>query len=111
MIGLLRQKKQVKYQPWHGWLLLAIILIFIVLSIMQRINPEPAPTIVMSEISCESAGGSWNPCGSACAESSEACIQVCVAQCECATSDVCPAGWECGKSINDNDVCIKSSQQ
>lgn len=31
---------------------------------------------------CESAGGTWNECGSACDEGDEFCVQVCVPQCE-----------------------------
>ncbi len=46
-----------------------------------------------NQLACEDAGGRWNECGSACRNQpdAEACIQVCVAYCECTSDQQCPA--------------------
>jgi hypothetical protein len=45
---------------------------------------KPAPEVEYAEQigACEEAGGSWNECGSACADDAEICVEVCVPQCE-----------------------------
>lgn len=53
----------------------------------------------LSKKDCESAYGKWNECGSACrgAKEGTACIEVCVAYCECGTFNAfsCPAEHSC----------------
>lgn len=44
----------------------------------ELVNQEEAAIIA----ACSEQGGTWNECGSACDESAELCIQVCVPQCE-----------------------------
>ncbi|MBD3251920.1 hypothetical protein GF380_05745 [Candidatus Uhrbacteria bacterium] len=51
-------------------------------------RPEPAPDlhpVRTAQEECERAGGHWNECGSPCRNlpPGSACIEVCVAQCEC----------------------------
>lgn len=108
MLGIIRFNKETKYQSWHGFLLLGIIFIAIVLGVVQQMQQKNEP-VVMSQTTCEEAGGIWNACGTACRGSDEPCIEVCVAQCECATSNECPAGHECGDFIDNIGVCSKSS--
>ncbi len=45
---------------------------------------QPVPT---SKDACETAGGVWNPCASACPPGAEACIQMCVQKCEFPSSN------------------------
>lgn len=63
----------------------------------------------LTQLSCETAGGRWNGCGSACRETPEAaCIQVCVAYCECASDAECPTGYPCGGYVEGVGVCQRS---
>ncbi|MBU1126520.1 MAG: hypothetical protein ABH826_02120 [Patescibacteria group bacterium] len=109
MLDLIRLNKKVQYQSWHGWLLLAIVFISIVLALFQHFNPRPEEEVpvVMSQASCVEAGGSWNACGSACRGSAEPCIQVCVAECQCATNEQCPNGFVCKDFIDNSGICTK----
>lgn len=50
---------------------------------------------VVNEVSCVASGGNWNSCASACPPGTEACIEVCIEQCECSLSDQCPFGSRC----------------
>lgn len=60
----------------------------------------------LTKISCESSGGQWNACGSACRETPDAaCIQVCVAYCECGEDTDCPQGYACDGFVNGIGVC------
>jgi hypothetical protein len=60
----------------------------------------------ITQTSCETAGGTWNPCGSACREDPSAvCIQVCVAYCECASNESCPKNFACGQYVDSVGVC------
>lgn len=63
--------------------------------------------LVLTEASCSEAGGYWNACGSACrgVSEGEACISLCVEQCECESDDQCPAGFACQDIIGDFGVC------
>lgn len=61
----------------------------------------------LTQAICESAGGTWNACGSACrTEPGAACIQVCVEYCECVSSDECPQGFVCGDFVTNVGVCV-----
>jgi hypothetical protein len=42
----------------------------------------PVDEYAAESLACEEQEGTWNPCGSACPEGAELCIQVCVPQCE-----------------------------
>jgi hypothetical protein len=63
--------------------------------------------LVITEASCNEAGGYWNACGSACRGMSEdeACISLCVEQCECANDSECPSGFACEDIIGEFGVC------
>lgn len=63
--------------------------------------------IILDKAACGAAGGSWNSCGSACRgqEDEGACIQVCVAQCECKVDDECPFGYSCKEMIDGVGIC------
>ncbi|MBM5789571.1 hypothetical protein FJZ23_00540 [Candidatus Parcubacteria bacterium] len=74
----------------------------------QRQGPQTThvETQGLTAISCAEAGGTWNPCGSACREDPEAvCIQVCVEFCECAGAAECPDGYACGGFVEGTGVC------
>ncbi|MBI4435577.1 hypothetical protein HY630_02805 [Candidatus Uhrbacteria bacterium] len=60
----------------------------------------------LNESSCQDAGGTWNPCGSACRTDPDAiCIELCVEYCECKTDDECPSGYRCGDFVDGVGVC------
>lgn len=50
---------------------------------------------VVTEASCKAAGGNWNSCASACPPDAEACIEICIEQCECNDTNQCPFGSKC----------------
>ena len=117
-MGFIRPKQDAQYKPWHGWLFMAVVFIAVVLGIAQRvqpreeiITPEVIEPVIMSKTTCEESGGEWNSCGSACRGSDENCIQVCVVQCECVTSEECPAGFTCGDFLENKGICLSTSQQ
>jgi hypothetical protein len=56
-------------------------------------STERDPPPALTKAFCESGGGHWNECGSACRGSDGPCIQVCVPYCECGGI----AGWSCPK--------------
>lgn len=67
---------------------------------------ESTPT-ELSRSSCENSGGYWNECGSACRTQPEApCIELCVAYCECQTSNECPIGFSCGDFVQEVGICL-----
>lgn len=109
MLGIIRFNKETKYQPWHGYLLLGIIFIAIVLGVVQKTQKKDKP-VVMSQATCEKAGGNWNACGSACRGSDDPCIEVCIAQCECTENNECPTGYSCTDFIDNTGICSKSFQ-
>lgn len=56
---------------------------------------------------CEAAGGTWNPCGSACRTNPDAiCIELCVEYCECTSDSECPSGYVCGDFVEGVGVCL-----
>ena len=61
--------------------------------------PSPVNPAGLTKEQCEQARGQWNDCGSACrgAPQGTACIEVCVAYCECGgiAGFQCPAGYTC----------------
>jgi putative hemolysin len=66
----------------------------------------------MNKELCETYGGHWNECGSACTgrPSGTVCIQVCIAQCECGgiAGWKCPSGYSCrlaGEIADELGVC------
>lgn len=60
-----------------------------------------------TESSCASAGGTWNPCGSACRTKPDAvCIELCVEYCECESDLQCPSGFTCGEFVEGVGVCL-----
>ncbi|MFH1632073.1 MAG: hypothetical protein ABIA47_03630 [bacterium] len=101
-----------KFNSWHLWLLVVVIIVAIVLGIMQRVG-EPAADkaagpVGLDEITCGDSGGAWNDCGSACRmeDPGTPCIDVCVEYCECTHSDECPYGHQCGNVVEDTGVCL-----
>lgn len=81
--------------------------------ILAGCTRQDEPITDISEQQCRDAGGNWNECSSPClGEESDACIQVCVAQCECGgiAGFNCPEGYECKISDNYPDAmgrCVK----
>jgi hypothetical protein len=61
----------------------------------------------LTQATCESAGGTWDACGSACrGEDVDVCIELCVTYCECETSDQCPSGYVCGDYVDQTGICL-----
>jgi len=61
----------------------------------------------LTELSCTDAGGTWNPCGSACRMDPDAiCIELCVEYCECKTDSQCPSGYSCSDFVDNVGVCL-----
>ncbi|TAL50266.1 hypothetical protein EPN81_03185 [Patescibacteria group bacterium] len=61
----------------------------------------------LTEVSCLDAGGTWNPCGSACRTNPEAiCIELCVEYCECQGNNQCPSGYTCDDVVDGVGVCL-----
>jgi hypothetical protein len=61
----------------------------------------------LSQAMCESTGGTWNACGSACRQDPDAiCIEVCVEYCECDSDDQCPDSLTCSDYVDDVGVCL-----
>lgn len=61
----------------------------------------------LTEASCSDAGGTWNPCGSACRTDPDAiCIELCVEYCQCISDSECPLGYTCGDFIEGVGVCL-----
>jgi len=69
-------------------------------------SPEPEPK-ELTQANCESAGGTWNECGSACrgAPPGTMCIMMCVPYCECTSDDQCPTDTSCTAYIEGTGVC------
>lgn len=67
----------------------------------------PQNDTTLTEASCQDAGGTWNPCGSACRIDPEAiCIELCVEYCECKGDLECPSGYTCGDFVEGVGVCL-----
>ena len=61
----------------------------------------------LTQASCETSGGSWNSCGSACRTTPESpCIEVCVEYCECVSDAQCPTGLTCQDFVDEVGVCL-----
>lgn len=61
----------------------------------------------LNEATCSAAGGTWNPCGSACRTDPDAiCIELCVEYCECQSDAQCPSGYTCGDVVEGVGVCL-----
>jgi len=59
------------------------------------------------ERACESVGGVWEACGSACrGREIDVCITVCVEQCLCVSEVQCPEGMVCGEFIDQEGICL-----
>ncbi|MFH1712273.1 MAG: hypothetical protein ABH846_03505 [Patescibacteria group bacterium] len=108
-----RKKKQDEFKPWHGYLMLAVIFVAVVMGIVQRINQSNEPVInqelpvIVTQETCQISGGTWNNCGSNCRTTpDEACIQVCVEQCECISDSQCPFSYHCGDYIDGTGICL-----
>lgn len=75
-------------------------------------DPSEAPYggFPFGQGACESAGGTYNECGSACrgAEPGTPCILICVAHCECTSDAQCPDGLSCGDYVDGVGVCTGS---
>lgn len=113
--ALTRERPSKNFQPWHGLILLAVLIIAAVLGIVQRtgeprVEPEPEIPIIINEETCQVAGGTWNACGSACRTAPDMpCIQLCVEYCECISDDQCPFGAHCKDIIDGIGVCSSDS--
>lgn len=119
-MNMKKENSKINSADRSAWL---ITLIFIVLvtafaiRFSQMLSQEndnqidSSPNIEISELlneqTCSEAGGNWNDCGSACrgADDETICIQVCMAYCECANSDQCPANFACGDFIDEIGIC------
>jgi hypothetical protein len=108
----------IKFQKtWHGYLILVVLVVALILGLVQKffepIESEgdfPVPIGVLSEETCTVAGGTWNACGSSCrGDTAEACIMVCVEQCECEKNADCPFGYSCLEKIDGIGLCSVSS--
>ncbi|MCR4314669.1 MAG: hypothetical protein NUV84_05515 [Candidatus Uhrbacteria bacterium] len=61
----------------------------------------------LTQANCSDAGGTWNPCGSACRTDPDAiCIELCVEYCECQSETECPSGYTCGDVMEGVGVCL-----
>ena len=97
--------------PRKTRLLLLLSIIFI--NSCSLIQKEDININEMDEELCEKSRGNWNECSSPClGTDAEACIQVCVAQCECGgiAEFNCPFGYKCRLTVKITDemgVCVK----
>ena len=114
-------KKNVEFKSWHGVLLLAILFVAIVLGIVQMVNQDVTSPDAsfqrrgeqveqLTQASCESAGGQWEACGSACrgeeAENPEVvCIELCQEYCYCREDHQCPVDHNCVEKIEEIGIC------
>jgi hypothetical protein len=69
-------------------------------------STDGLPGTALTKASCESGGGHWNECGSACRGSDGPCIQVCVPQCECGgiAGFSCPKNFICSDYLPSEDT-------
>lgn len=95
-----------------GWIILGLVVI-LGTGCMEGSSPSsnkletPREDIGLTEAACSDAGGTWNPCGSACRTDPDAiCIELCVEYCECTTDFQCPTGYTCGDFVDDVGVCL-----
>lgn len=107
-----------KYTKIFVLILIVFVLIVVVITIkpskenLNAVRSEPVPVqgsdqTVLNKTSCETAGGFWNSCGSACRTTPEVpCIEVCVEYCECQSSDQCPADLSCKDFVEGVGVCL-----
>ncbi|MFH1620979.1 MAG: Gmad2 immunoglobulin-like domain-containing protein [Patescibacteria group bacterium] len=62
-------------------------------------------TGIITQDSCQTSGGIWNSCGSACRSKppGTACIELCVPMCECESKNSweCPEGYGCREYLKD----------
>lgn len=64
----------------------------------------------LAQTSCESEGGVWNACGSACRTTpGDPCVDLCVEYCECVLDEDCPAGFSCQDYVEGVGVCKTQS--
>lgn len=112
---MFHKKAKPELKSWHLFLLVGIIATALILRVlqMQQREEEPSsitPVVILNQTTCADAGGTWNDCGSACRGSdTEACIQLCVAMCECTTDDQCPYSHTCGQKIDGVGICTKTT--
>lgn len=121
---------RIKHEPWIVLLVGGLLVALAVVSVMAsrvpptlQAFPKPVPVPEQSspmfpetpstevmQVSCETAGGTWNECASACrgADPATPCILLCVQQCECVDDTQCPQGYSCGAFVDDVGVCAKT---
>lgn len=117
-------------KEWNIIVAVVIVLLIVVTSLMyvgvipspdasvgvegSRMTQDPSSTddvrldnTVLTEAACRTAGGTWNPCGSACRTDPDAiCIELCVEYCECESYLECPEGYRCADRVEDIGVCV-----
>lgn len=118
VIAAVTKKRRARdFQPWHGVVLLAVILVAVVLGLMQRFGTPVAPAqdapevpVILNAETCALSGGTWNSCGSACRTMPDVpCIELCIEYCECASDAQCPFGSTCRDIIDGIGVCSSGS--
>jgi hypothetical protein len=103
------------FQTHHLILTIGILLVALSLSLVNRFSLRDNDNVIvqpiLTESTCNVAGGTWNSCGSACRGQigETACIQVCVEMCECGVDSDCPFGYSCKDMIEGIGICSASS--
>ena len=108
------KKKTASYQSWHGFLLIGVVIVALVLGMTERFlkkDTTPPVSVILNEETCTAAGGTYNACASACRTLPDGvpCIEVCVPVCECGTNDQCPFGYVCMDYVGLIGICSNSS--
>lgn len=103
------------YKPWHGYLILFVIIVSLVLGAVQRfgevrrVETKTVIPVILSEETCIVSGGNWNSCASSCRKTPNVpCIEVCVPVCECSGDASCPYGTICKDYVNNIGICSSS---
>ena len=67
------------------------------INITKNTTVNATSHVSMTQQLCESSGGKWNECGSACAGEppGTVCTQECVELCECGNELTCPPAFTC----------------
>lgn len=102
-----RKPKNREYKSWHGYLLLAVVIVAVVLGLFQKFGSPRVDDylpITLNSYSCEASGGDWNDCKDWFCPDDAVC-ESCRVGCVCEINNDCPFGYACGDDSYAVRIC------